>query len=96
MKETPAPAPNTPSSARGDQRPKMPRPSPASHVQVAFSPAGEQTLVVLSHTGWEAFDGPDAARAEYDRGWPRNLQLYSDDANQSQPGQVTGTRAKPG
>jgi uncharacterized protein YciI len=66
-------------------------PSPASHVQVTFSPAGEQTRVTLNHTGWEAFDDPNAARAEYDRGWPMVLLCYHDDANQRRSGQVTET-----
>jgi uncharacterized protein YciI len=48
----------------------------ASHVQVTFAAAADQTLVTLEHTGWEAFDDPAAARAEYDHGWPTVLDRY--------------------
>jgi uncharacterized protein YciI len=39
---------------------------------------GSQTLVRLEHTGWEAFDDPAAARAEYDHGWPLVLGRYQE------------------
>jgi uncharacterized protein YciI len=56
-------------------------PDRASHVEVTFAaaPAGaaEQTLVTLVHTGWDSFDDPAAARAEYDQGWPAVLGRYS-------------------
>ena len=42
----------------------------AGYVAVTFGAEGSQTLVRLEHTGWEAFDDPAAARAEYDHGWP--------------------------
>jgi uncharacterized protein YciI len=48
----------------------------ASHVAVTFGAEGSQTLVRLEHTGWEAFDDPAAARAEYDQGWPVVLGQY--------------------
>jgi uncharacterized protein YciI len=48
----------------------------ASHVQVTFAADADQTLVTLEHTGWEAFDDPAAARAEYDQGWPAVLDRY--------------------
>ena len=51
-------------------------PDRASHVEVTFAAAGGQTLVTLEHTGWEAFDDPAAARAEYDQGWPAVLDRY--------------------
>jgi uncharacterized protein YciI len=35
--------------------------------------------VRLEHSGWEIFDDPAAARAEYDEGWPRVLDCYGDD-----------------
>lgn len=61
----------------------------ASHVEVTFGPAAdgradgpasgaaEQTLVTLVHTGWDTFDDPAAARAEYDQGWPLVLGRYA-------------------
>jgi uncharacterized protein YciI/uncharacterized protein YndB with AHSA1/START domain len=56
----------------------------ASHVEVTFAPAAgpapgaaEQTLVTLVHTGWDTFDDPAAAWAEYDQGWPVVLGCYS-------------------
>jgi uncharacterized protein YciI len=53
----------------------------ASHVEVTFAPAGDQTapqtLVTLVHTGWDSFDDPAAAQAEYDQGWPVVLGRYS-------------------
>jgi uncharacterized protein YciI len=55
----------------------------ASRVEVTFAAAGSgQTLVTLTHTGWEAFADPAAARAEYDQGWPFVLERYA--------GQVAG------
>jgi len=48
----------------------------ASQVTVTFRAAGEQTLVVLEHTGWDVFADPAAARAEYEHGWPEVLRLY--------------------
>ena len=50
----------------------------ASHVEVTFTAADGQTLVRLEHAGWEAFDDPAAARAEYDHGWPMVLDRYRD------------------
>jgi hypothetical protein len=39
------------------------------------------TMVVrLEHTGWDAFDDPAAARAEYDHGWPLVLGRYQEHA----------------
>ena len=56
-------------------------PERASSVTVSFRPAErERTLVVLEHFGWEVFEDPPAARAEYDQGWPRVLGLYRDAA----------------
>jgi uncharacterized protein YndB with AHSA1/START domain len=49
----------------------------ASQVEVTFTAAGSQTLVALTHSGWEAaFADPAAARAEYDQGWPAVLSCY--------------------
>lgn len=48
----------------------------ASQVTVTFRAAGDQTLVVLEHAGWDVFADPAGARAEYSRGWPEVLRLY--------------------
>jgi uncharacterized protein YciI/uncharacterized protein YndB with AHSA1/START domain len=50
----------------------------ASQVEVTFSAAGEQTLVTLTHSGWEAFADPAAARANYGQGWPAVLAAYQE------------------
>jgi uncharacterized protein YciI/uncharacterized protein YndB with AHSA1/START domain len=57
-------------------------PERASQVEVTFAADGAQTLVVLAHAGWEAFDDPAAARAEYDQGWPAVLENYRDQVQQ--------------
>jgi uncharacterized protein YciI len=54
-------------------------PDRASQVRVTFTELGEQTRVRLEHEGWENFDDPAAARAEYDQGWPPVLDRYRDD-----------------
>jgi len=48
----------------------------ASQVTVTFRAAGDRTLVVLEHAGWDVFADPAAARAEYEHGWPEVLRLY--------------------
>lgn len=53
-------------------------PDRASHVAVTFIAIGEQTLATLIHSGWETFDDPAAARAEYDQGWPMVLARYAE------------------
>ncbi len=53
-------------------------PDRASQVRVTFTDLGEQTRVRLEHSGWEIFDDPVAARAEYDEGWPAVLDCYGD------------------
>ena len=45
-------------------------PEQATDVAVAFRADGDGTVVTLTHTGWERLAEPEAARAEYDRGWP--------------------------
>jgi uncharacterized protein YciI len=50
----------------------------ASHVEVTFTAADKQTLVSLTHSGWEIFDDPAAARSEYDQGWPQVLGQYAE------------------
>jgi uncharacterized protein YndB with AHSA1/START domain/uncharacterized protein YciI len=63
----------------------------ASFVSVSFTPReSDQTLVVLEHSGWEAFDDPAAARREYDQGWTMVLELYRNAAVRSaDPGGYT-------
>ena len=52
-------------------------PAKASEVEVTFAEvSGDLTLVTLEHRGWERFPDPAAARAEYDRGWPRVVAAY--------------------
>jgi uncharacterized protein YciI len=50
----------------------------ASQVEVTFTVAGEQTLVSLTHSGWEIFADPAAARSEYTQGWPKILDQYAE------------------
>jgi uncharacterized protein YciI len=45
-------------------------PERATEVAVEFAADGDGTVVTLTHTGWERLAEPEAARAEYDRGWP--------------------------
>ena len=45
-------------------------PERATEVAVDFAVDGDGTLVTLTHTGWERLAEPEAARAEYDGGWP--------------------------
>ena len=51
-------------------------PDRASHVEVTFAAAGPQTLVTVTHAGWDVRADPAAARAEYDHGWPVVLDHY--------------------
>jgi len=51
-------------------------PERASHVEVTFAAAGPQTLVTVTHAGWDVSADPAAARAEYDHGWPVVLDHY--------------------
>ncbi len=53
-------------------------PDQATHVEVTFTQADAQTLVTLTHTGWERFADPVQARAEYEQGWPVVLGTYRD------------------
>lgn len=49
-----------------------------SAVTVTFTSRGDaQTLVVLEHSDWEAYEDPAATRREYDNGWPLVLDLYA-------------------
>ena len=49
----------------------------ASRVEVTFVPAGADTIVTLTHNGWEVFADPQAAREEYDHGWPAVLDRFA-------------------
>lgn len=53
-------------------------PERASQVEVTFAAPEGGTLVTLEHRGWEGLEDPQDARDEYDRGWPRVLDLYHD------------------
>lgn len=55
-------------------------PERASQVEVTFTAAGPRTLIRLTHTGWEVFADPAAARAEYGQGWPAVLDRYAEHA----------------
>lgn len=51
----------------------------ASLVRISFSAVGPaRTLVQLEHSGWSVYADPQAARAEYDNGWPTVLADYRD------------------
>jgi len=49
----------------------------ATDLKVSFVPDGEQTLVVLEHTGWERLSEPAAAAQEYTQGWPHVLDRFA-------------------
>jgi uncharacterized protein YciI len=53
-------------------------PDQATHVEVTFTHTDAQTLVTLTHTGWERFADPAETRAEYEQGWPVVLGTYRD------------------
>ena len=53
-------------------------PERATEVAVHFAPDGDGTIVTLTHSGWERLAEPDAARKEYDRGWPHVLAGFTD------------------
>jgi uncharacterized protein YciI len=63
----------------------------ASLVSVGFvARSADETLVVLEHSGWEAFDDPARAREEYEQGWPTVLARYTEAAAQrGDPGAYT-------
>jgi uncharacterized protein YndB with AHSA1/START domain/uncharacterized protein YciI len=50
----------------------------SSRVEVTFTDLDDQTLVVLEHSGWEAFDDPEGARANYGKGWPTVIAAYAE------------------
>jgi uncharacterized protein YciI len=48
-------------------------PDRATQVAVSFQSDGDGTVVTLTHTGWERLSEPEAAREEYNSGWPHVL-----------------------
>jgi uncharacterized protein YciI/uncharacterized protein YndB with AHSA1/START domain len=71
-------------------------PDKASTVIVTFLSRGAQTLVILEHSGWEVYVDPDAARSEYDQGWPPVLDRYRDDVSSSVPSTWVALWHRPG
>jgi uncharacterized protein YciI len=63
-------------------------PERASYVEVTFEPASSETVVTLEHRGWDVFDDPAVARAEYDQGWPQVLDQYHDHVRDSIEGET--------
>ena len=47
-------------------------------ILVTFTPDGAETLVHLSHTGWERLLEGEQASEEYAQGWPPVLNEYSE------------------
>jgi hypothetical protein len=56
-------------------------PEQAGRLEVTFAATGAQTLVALEHSGFEGYDDPAGARGDYNRGWPRMLGLFREQAN---------------
>ncbi len=71
-------------------------PDQATHVEVTFAQADAQTLVTLTHTGWERFADPVEARAEYEQGWPVVLGTYRDHVAHHEQDESTPEGASPG
>ena len=63
-------------------------PERAGQVEVTFTATEGGTLVTLEHSGWEKFEDPRAARDEYDRGWPKVLDLYRDHVGDQSGGET--------
>lgn len=59
----------------------------ASQVAVTFAALGEQTLVTLTHSGWEVYEDAIASRNEYSGGWPTVLDFYAAAADGRQGGE---------
>jgi len=49
----------------------------ATHVEVTFSPAGDGTDVVLTHSAWGERSDGERARATYDTGWELVLAPFA-------------------
>ena len=71
-------------------------PERASQVEVTFTADGTQTLVSLQHAGWEVYDDPAAARAEYDEGWPAVLGELPRSLRSSRRRDLGRAAARPG
>ena len=55
-------------------------PAQATQVRVTFTADGDQTLVTVQHSGWDALADPDRAAAaakEYGQGWPGVLGSFA-------------------
>lgn len=50
--------------------------SRATELTVRFTGQDGATLVSLEHRGWHRLADPEAARAEYDQGWPVVLEVF--------------------
>ncbi len=44
---------------------------------VSFTPYGDQTLVILEHTGWEIYEDAVASRDSYSGGWATVIGAYA-------------------
>ncbi len=71
-------------------------PDQATHAEVTFTQADAQTLVTLTHTGWERFADPAEARAEYELGWPVVLGTYRDHVAHHEQDESSAGRGQPG
>jgi uncharacterized protein YciI len=70
-------------------------PDQATHVEVTFTQADAQTLVTLTHTGWERFADPAETRAEYEQGWPVVLGTYRDHVAHHEQDESSPAEASP-
>jgi len=52
-------------------------PEHGTDVRVTFTASGAQTLVALTHSGWERMNDPFARAAEYENGWPAVLSGFA-------------------
>ncbi|WP_435737858.1 SRPBCC domain-containing protein [Cellulosimicrobium sp. PMB13] len=55
----------------------------ATRVEVTFTPDGDATAVVLTHSGWEARADGEGARTRYDTGWELVLKPFAEHAGSS-------------
>jgi hypothetical protein len=56
--------------------------SPATDLEVRFSPEGDGTRVELTHGGWERYgDRADESFGSYNSGWDTVLGRYVEKAN---------------
>lgn len=59
--------------------------SQATELTVRFTDEQGATLVSLEHRGWHRLADPEAARAEYDQGWPVVLEVFRQRLAATQP-----------